>query len=159
MYVDASFGNIEDQYSQIGYLISIRDNKNISPIHWKSRRARRVAKSTIEAEALGLGEAAEGAIFLGEIWREIMGEGIPIEIKTDSRTLEKALKTTSGVFSRRLRIDIAAIKEMMEKGEIRTVVWISSGDQVADIFTKKGVCDKNLREYIKEKVGGEEKSD
>ena len=50
-YADSSFGNVEDGHTQIGYVISVTDGKRC-PIWWKSRKSRRVAKSTIEAEAL-----------------------------------------------------------------------------------------------------------
>ena len=53
-YADASFGNVEDGHTQLGYIISLTDGKRRCPIWWKSRKSRRVAKSTIEAETLSV---------------------------------------------------------------------------------------------------------
>ena len=52
--------------------------------------------------------------------------------KTDSRTLERAIRAATGVRNRKLRIDIARIKEMVETGEVTEVSWVSRKDQVAD---------------------------
>ena len=150
VYADASFGNIECGKSQIGYIVSLGDDTGKRcPIQWKSQKAKRVAKSTIDAEALGLGEAAEAAIYLNKLWKEITGsEEIPVIIKTDSKTLERAIQSTSGVKSRRLRIDIAAIKEMIERGEIQQIEWVKTNEQMADCLTKRGVANFNIKRYM-----------
>jgi hypothetical protein len=150
VYADASFGNGEDGQSQIGYIVSLVDGEGRRcPIQWKSNKAKRIAKSTIEAETLSLGEAAETGIYLNRIYQEVTGKkNIPIIMKTDSKTLEKAVKSTSGVKSRILRIDMAALKEMLEKGEIKVIDWVNTKDQVADILTKNGVNEKNMKEYV-----------
>ena len=41
-----------------------------------------------------------------------------------------------GVSNRRLRIDFAAIKEVIEMGEVEKVEWIDSRKQVVDGFYK-----------------------
>ena len=151
-YADASFGNIEDGHTQIGYIISLTDGKRRCPIWWKSRKARRVAKSTIEAEALSVGEAIEGLVYFNELWEEIVGEGkLKAIVKTDSRTLMTAIKSSTGVSSKRLKIDIAAIRETVELGEIEEVMWIKGKQQIADILTKSGVSEENIRNYMEGK--------
>ena len=74
-YADASFGNVEDGHTQLGYIISLTDGSKRCPIWWKSRKSRRVAKSTIEAEALSVGEVIKGVIYFNRLLEEIMGEG------------------------------------------------------------------------------------
>ena len=66
-YADASFGNIEDGHTQLGYIIALTDGKKRCPIWWKSRKSRRVAKSTIEAEVLSVGEVIEGVIYFNKL--------------------------------------------------------------------------------------------
>ena len=123
------------------------------PLIWKSKVARRVVRSTIEAEAVGLGEALEVALYLKEIWRELSGKEVTVPGKTDSRTLERAIASAMGVSNRRLRKDIVAVKEMVERGEIERIEWIGSKQQVADGLTKGGGREALLVEY----VGGEER--
>ena len=148
-YADASFGNVEDGHTQIGYIISVTDGKKRSTIWWKSRKSRRVAKSTIEAEALSVGEAIEGVVYLNSLWAEIVGERkLKAFVKTDSQTLMTAIKSSTGVSNKRLKIDIAAIRETIEFGEISEVQWVQGKHQVADVLTKSGVSEENIREYL-----------
>ena len=148
VYADASFGNVEEGSTQIGYIISLTDGYKRCPIWWKSRKARRVAKSTIEAEALSVGEALEGAIYFNKLWEELVnGEKLEVVIKTDSKTLVKAIKSNTGVSSKRLKIDVAAIKECLEQEEVKEIEWISGKYQTADELTK-GVSEENIRKYV-----------
>ena len=119
---------MEDERTQIGYVVSLSDGEgNKCPLWWKSRKARRVAKATIEAKALSVGEAIEGVIYFNRLWQEIVGlERRKVIVKTDSKTLMRAIKSNTGVSSKRLKIDIAAIKEAVEEGEITNVEWVSS---------------------------------
>ena len=111
-YADASFGNVEDGHTQIGYVISATDGKRRCPIWWKLRKSRRVAKSTIEAEALSVGEAIEGLVYLNSLWEEIVGERkLKAIVKTDGRTLMTAIKSSTGVSSKTLKINVTAIRE------------------------------------------------
>ena len=148
-YADASFGNIEDGHTQLGYIIALTDGKKRCPIWWKSRKSRRVAKSTIEAEALSVGEVIEGVIYFNRLWEEVVG-GRKLEavVKTDSKTLMTAIKSSTGVSSKRLKIDMAAIKETLEAGEITEVQWVQGKHQIADVLTKSGVSEENIRDYI-----------
>ena len=148
-YADASFGNIEDGHTQLGYIISLTDGRRRCPIWWKSRKSRRVAKSTIEAEALSVGEVIEGLVYFNRLWEEIVGESkLKAIVKTDSRTLMTAIKSSTGVSGKRLKIEIAAIRETIESGEIKEVQWIAGKKQIADVLTKAGVSEENIRMYV-----------
>ena len=46
------------------------------------------------------------------------GETIEIVGRTNSRRLEKMIKSASGVSNRKLRIDVGVLKEMLEDREI-----------------------------------------
>ena len=68
VFWDASFGNVDGGKSQVGFVIGLTDERGKRcPLIWKSKVARRVVRSTIEAEAVGLGEALEVALYLKEI--------------------------------------------------------------------------------------------
>ena len=71
----------------------------------------------------------------------------PVIVKTDSKTLELALKSRVPVKGRSLRIDIAALKEIVSKGEV-IVAWVSKKDQIADVMTKENGSKQRLREYM-----------
>ena len=139
VYSDASFGNVEVKKSQISYIIVLGDRRGERCLLvWKSRVRKRVACSTIETEAIGLGEALEMAVFLQEIWREMSGEEVTVVGTIDNKTLERSIVSTIGVSKRRLRIDLATIKDALEVGEVAGILWIKSKKQVADGLTKVG---------------------
>ena len=155
-YADVSFGNVEDGHTQLGYIISLTDGRRRCPMWWKSRKSRRVAKSTIEAEALSVGEVIEGVIYFNRLWEEIVGDRkLKAVVKTDSRTLMTAIKSSTGVSSKRLKIEIAAIRETIETGEIQEVQWIAGKKQIADILTKAGVSEEVVRAYVEGREMGE----
>ena len=68
--------------------------------------------------------------------------------KIDSKTLERAIVSTMGLSNRRLRIDLAAIKEVFEMIEVIEVRWVESEKQVADGLTKVGGQETLLVEYV-----------
>ena len=75
--------------------------------------------------------------------------------KTDSRTLERAIREATGVGSGKLRIAISRIKEMVETGKVTEITWVSGKDQVADGLTKDG--GKRVVERIYGRSGGGKK--
>ena len=160
VYADASFGSGEEGHSQLGFIICLKDEKgNKCPIQWKSQKSKRVAKSTIEAESLAIGEAAEACIYLNELWYEAFGRRMKVSVKTDSKTLEKAAKSTTSVRSRKLRIKISALREMLETGEINDLQWVDTKSQIADVFTKEGVCPQHIQKYVAGQLGNKEEGE
>ena len=117
---------------------------------WKLKVGKRVAH-----EAIGFRKALEMVVFLQEIWREMSQDEVIIVGKIGTKTLERAIESTTGVSSRRVRIDLAAIKEALDVGEVAGILWIETEKQVADGLTKVAGQEALLGEYIS--VGGEER--
>ena len=149
-YADASFANLPDQGSQGGYIIFLCDGGDRKcPLYWQSRKIRRVVKSTLAAETLALVDAAGAAVYLVRILNEMAGCGdLPIRCFVDNRNLVEALNSYKMVDDRRLRIDISALKEMLEREELHEVKWIDTSKQLADCLTKKGASTVRLRATV-----------
>ena len=60
----------------------------------------------------------------------------------------EALDSSRGVEDRRLRIDIALLKDMLSRGEINSVSWVRTSEQHADCLTKRGASAQRLRAVI-----------
>ena len=58
--------------------------------------------------------------------------------RTNSKTLKRAIGSNTGVSKRRLRIDLVAIKDSIEVGDVKEIAWIEEGEEVADCLTKIG---------------------
>ena len=149
-FSDASFANMSDCKSQGGFIIFLADEKGKRcPIMWKSRKIRRVVGSTLAAETLALVEVAESAYYLRKILEDIGMEGnIPIKCFVDNRSLVDALRSMKKVDNKYLRINIASLKDMIDRGDISSVEWIDTRKQVANCLTKKGASPVTLLEAV-----------
>ena len=89
-------------------------------------------------------EGLEDGIYLQNSMKELLGVEIPMVGYTDNQGQELALKSTKLTDDRRLRIDIAGIKEMLKNGLVREIRICSTGDQLADCLTKKTADNRKL---------------
>ena len=143
---DASHGNLNGGVdSCMGYLVFIVNSQHhSSPLSWRSGKVKRVVRSTIAAETLAMIEGLEDGIYLQNSMKELLGVEIPMVGYTDNQGQELALKSTKLTDDRRLRIDIAGIKEMLKNGLVREIRICSTGDQLADCLTKKTADNRKL---------------
>merc|ERR1711867_31203 len=70
---------------------------------------------------------------------------IPVFCLTDNYSLFQTAHSTTSVTERRLRIEIACVRECIDRGEV-DLKWVSSKDQYADCLTKQG-CDSQKLLY------------
>lgn len=153
VFSDAAFANLRDGHSSTeGYLVFlVGQNGRCCLLSWKSCRIKRVVCSTLAAETMALGTGLDDAYFLGRILSELgvcAPNGPKIEAFVDSRSLVENIRSTKSVNKKKLRIDIAAIREMLERGELNSLKWVDSKSQLADVLTKRGVSNMNLRKVI-----------
>ena len=149
VFCDASYGNLRDGGSQGGFIIFLFDGETAVPVSWSSHRLRRVARSTLCAETLAAVEALDSAHLLSAIGAEIFGkENLQIQLYTDNRSLLDAINTTNSMLDKRMRVDIASLREMSENNEV-SFFWIESKFQLADALTKKGASKEKLLDAIR----------
>ena len=80
---------------------------------------------------------------------EISGGGRPrIKCYVDNKSLVDALQSCKNVEDRRLRIDIAVLRDMLERREVEEVSWVNTSMQLADCLTKKGASSRHLRTAV-----------
>ena len=140
-YSDASFGNLAGGGSQGGYIIFLSDpDGSRCPLSWQSRKVRRVVKSTLAAETLALLDAAEAGVYLANLITEVMCLGCPPLVKcyVDNKSLVENLYSTKLVEDKQLRINIAVIRDMLERRDLSEVCWAQSARQIANVLTKRG---------------------
>ena len=77
----------------------------------------------------------------------LVKEDSVISTFTDNKSLFDSCNTTTQVSDRRLRVKLAAIKEMKERGEI-TIHWIPKEQQLADCLMKRDASNKKLLEVL-----------
>jgi hypothetical protein len=132
-YADASYGNLRGGASQGGYVIFMKGtNGKYSPICWRSRKLKRIAKSTMAAECQALSEGADEVFAIRGFLRELMGTEInlPIVMRTDNNNLAQSAYSTKMVSDKRLQMDISLLREMLEKEELKAVEWVPTEGQL-----------------------------
>ena len=148
LFTDAAHANLPDKIgSTSGLLVFIADESgNMCPVSWRSNKVRRIVRSTLAAEALALQEGIEEAMYIRHMMCEMLdlqSHNLPIHAYIDSRSLLEALRSTKLVCDRRLRIDIGAMKQAIER-DIASVNWISGSDMLANPLTKRGADGSGL---------------
>ena len=115
-YADASFANLQGGKSQGGFIIFLVDtNGKRCPILWQSRAIRRVVKSTLAAETLSLVECAENGVYLSLILKELTGTKVDVKCFVDNKSLVDSIHSSKSVDDRRLRVDIAVLRDMIDR--------------------------------------------
>lgn len=150
VFADSSYGNLRNAGSQGAYIILLSDLESCSLLSWNSYRLKRVAKSTLSAETLSLGEALDAALLYAQMYGEILNQNkdnIPILCFTDSKGLYKTSQTKNLSSDKNLQINISSIREMIERKEIK-LLWIGSKFQLANSLTKQGASTRCLKQVI-----------
>lgn len=143
VFTDASLGNINDGTGSVGaHIIWLVDSEgNCCPITWQANKIKRVVRSTIAAEALSLLEGLEASYYYRKMIENMLGlahKTIDISAYTDNKSVVEAVYSTKMVDDKRLRVDIAAIRELLQRNEISDIRWCPGSAQLADCMTKQG---------------------
>ena len=153
VYTDASFGNINNGCGSVGgQLVFLADKRSkVALIDWHAGKVKRVVRSTLAAETLRLVEGLESAIYHRVLISELSGrkkDSFEIKAVIDNRSCVDALKSTSQVDDKRLRIEIGELKELLQQKVVKEVSWVEGSDQIADALTKQGASGLKLLEII-----------
>ena len=154
VYADSSFNNLPLSGTQAGYLIFLVGSaRQCILLNWKSHKLRRVVRSTLCAETIALMNALEDALLCKSILMEILGLKIPIFALSDSRSLVETVYSTKVPNDKRLMVEIASLRELIENAEVRELRWVSSSLQLADALTKSSTgASENLLKTIQNHV-------
>ena len=157
VHSDAAWSNTKEDRTQAGYVVAMADRELLnnepatwSPYCWKSYKLHRVVPSTLGGEAqafatatataewtsLLLAEALEGAFDLRN--SEAIIRKTPIVGITDCKSLYDhvtSMSSVSGVQDKRVSVDIAIIKQSMERAGLQ-VRWCPTELMVCDALTK-----------------------
>lgn len=152
-FSDAAHANLKGQASQLGYCIFLVDRQgNANVLKWCSKKIARVIKSSMAAETLALLETADNAFYLKRLTESILCIPDCIEIKcfTDNRSIvDHVSKTTTSLSDFRLKVDMACLRDMLNRREIKSISWVDTKNQLADGLTKYTASCTKLLEVLK----------
>jgi hypothetical protein len=137
-YVDASYASCPDtRRSRTGYVFFLAGG----PVAWGSKRQSCVAKSSTEAEYIGLSEAGGDALWLRSLMHDITGtkaaaSSPPALLATDSQSA-MAMTENQRTHGRTKHIDVRWhwIREKVEENKL-ALHHVPGAELVADGLTK-----------------------
>jgi hypothetical protein len=157
-YTDSSYRNDEDSTKSVGGRITfLTDGKSRSvPLAWKSKTIQQVCKSVKTAETRSLDLGIEDSLYLARTVKEIYSGHsqknsgqIDVTLKIDSKTLIDTLKSTKQVQEKTVRHVVAWMKQQIDEGKVKSIDWVCSEEQLADVLTKHGVKTEHILKILK----------
>ena len=147
--------NREEGKSQRGVLIwlTLDRSSNEKPvvaylIYWESKKGERVARSSLAAETQSVQEGIATGTFLNNLFEEIVGHKIPMDVRTDAESLCTTLFTVKRPRDLRLYADICGLREDLKNEVIRSLRHVPDPKNLSDVLTKRHVA-KKKRELLR----------
>jgi len=142
VFADANWGGCKDtRRSTTGWLIRL----GRCPIDWRSQKQPTVALSSCEAEYMAVCDATQSAMWIHQLLVEIgfiawmcpnaSTPPVPLVLSDNKSAIALAHNDGSHGFSKHIAIKHHFIRDQVE-AKFVSLQWISTHDQVADIFTK-----------------------
>ena len=97
-------------------------------------------------------DAADASFLIKSLLVELLqccSDKIKIESITDNKSLFETLYSTKTTEDKRLRVDIAALRERLGNGEIDKIHWVETSYQIADCLTKSGASTVALLDTLR----------
>jgi hypothetical protein len=141
VFTDANF-NEDASKNRAGVLVTRSFGLDpTSPCHildFCSHKLRRVARSTKAAETLAASEGFDRGYYLGAVmkWMNMYEE---IRLILDNSSLYADVSTTRVPKEKRVKVDLALLREGFENGDLGGVIWAETAVQLADALTKENV--------------------
>ena len=159
VFTDASVGKLPDGVSSAAGIIIFLSNgyrpkqkRDCCVLSWRSSKVKRVVSSSYDAEVLALSEGLEEALVLRKLLLDMTRMDpnmLEIEAFCDNEDTIKALNMSKPYYKgKRIGIEVAKIKEMWTKGEVKTIQWVPGQYQLADGLTKKEASRTPILEAI-----------
>ena len=114
---------------------------------------KRVVRSALAAETLSMCDGCDMALYLSELLlaafktRGIEKSTPQIVCVTDSQSLYEAVGSTNLVSDKRLRVEISALRQMVNNSQV-AFQWVEGSFQISDPLTKRGASTKLLRTVL-----------
>ena len=95
----------------------------------------------------------DAGIFIKELLKDIFGViNVEIRVVTDNKSLAQVVSVVTAVDDKRLRVDIACLREAVEKETVSGFYWVPSQFNLANPLTKQGASNKHLLDVLQHKL-------
>lgn len=137
LFSDASFANADRYTYQIGFLICLVDHIGTANIlHYGSQRCKRVTRSMMAPELHALSYGFDNAFVANTMVEELFRQNVPLHGFLDFRTVLNTITKRGATLEKRLKIDAYVLRQSHTLGELQSLAWIPTEQNVADALTK-----------------------
>ncbi len=136
IFIDSSFVNNSDLFSQIDYVICLADATHANILHWSSIKCKRVIRSVLAAELFAMIHDFDVKSILKSILIKMLVIDILLTLITDSKFLYDCLIRLSITIEKRLMIDVMTLRQFYERRKITEMIWIHEINNLVDFIIK-----------------------
>ena len=137
LFTNASFANANKLKSQLGFVVVLSDKHGrANIIHYDSTTCKRVARSVMAAELHASVYGFDNGYAAREAISSALGKHVDIHSFVDSRTVFNVVAKGANTRKKRPHIDINALRQSYQTGEMHYFGWIPGYQNVADGLTK-----------------------
>lgn len=124
-YAVASFQNLPDLKTQLGFVVLLTDKTSrINWLHFRTYKYKRVVRSVLGGETHAFVNSFDAAYAIRYDLETIVCKSVSLSMVTDSDSLLKVIFQSSTTTERRLIIDIQAGREAYQERRIDEMGWV-----------------------------------
>ncbi len=141
IFIDSSFVNNSDLFSQTDYVICLTDATHANILHWSSIKWKKVIRSVLSAELFAMIHDLDVELILKSIFIKLLDKKILISLIViiDSKSLYDCLIRLSITIEKRLIIDVMTLRQFYKRREITEMIWIHEVNNFVDFMIKKRI--------------------
>ncbi len=136
IFIDSSFANNSDLFSQIDYVICLADAIHANILHWSSIKCKRVTRSVLAAELFAMIHDFDVESVLKSTLIKMLDVIVFLILATNSKFLYHCLIRLSIIVEKRLMIDVMIFRQFYERREITEMIWIHDINNFVDFMIK-----------------------
>ena len=148
---DASWRNLSGGTGSTQAGIVFLTNGDVKyPVLWWANKIKRTCNSAMEAELLSMNSAIDQAVYLRETVEEIFGlrAKLPVTVYLDNNDCHQAVHANVAAKERRLRGEVARVRDNLVLGDITNIVLVSGKKQLANGLTKSTASNYEVLEIF-----------
>ena len=131
--------------------VSTRKKREIYVISLAAKKAKESSQKYLNCRNIRVaGSNVIKTMFLEILNVDARNQILPIKCVTDSQSLHDVVYSNKTLTEKRLKLELSAIQESLEKPEIHSVIWVCSEDQLI-VLKRRGHLEKSCTVHLAEK--------
>jgi hypothetical protein len=136
IFIDSFFVNNSDLFSQIDYMICLKNATHANILHWSSIKCKRMIRNVLAAELFAMIHDFDVELILKSIFIKMLDVVVLFILVTNSKFLYDCLIRLNIIVKKRLMINVMIFRQSYEKREITEIKWIHESNNSVDSMTK-----------------------